>query len=289
MALPPSLVPPPDLQPALDRVYHPRRSTWSLEVGGLVFPVEELPDGAAERLAALGWSLGPAQLDHDEGVQRARAAAALLSRQAVTRLFVAASGGVKGRVYGAGALMTWLQAHHLPDHPHTGSAKRPDVCGVCGFTRGEAVNLLAEAMSQLRWMAGGTGGSYGSLATPARLALFLELLASLPPLAPTEAEVAAFEAVVAAADAHRGGSSKLVAKLTKAKLLRNKAQRKHLVEALGHCGVLSHEADHGFFDRNVPFWERQRRPAGMAESDPPLCFWRGGVYPPAIEAIRGAL
>ncbi|UXH80168.1 hypothetical protein [Roseateles amylovorans] len=229
---------------------------------------------------AQGVMFDPISPTHDESIERARAAAARLTPQAVGDAFVASLS--TRRLDWRSALGSYCMARRVPTHPATDGV----ICNVCGlYTSGEEEDLNVYNFERLKW--GGVRHAY-----PVYAALDLELLLREPLPSPTSEDVALLRKILAAIDsAPAGTTSAMLHRKLPASLKANKAERDALIGMLGHCGALSTAAHPGHRAGFVRYVDRATPPRHFVDMPYPVSWWKrsDGIEPSSVQEFFGHL
>lgn len=202
---------------------------------------------------------------HDTLVRRLRAAARAVDLRRASDAFLASltSGPLRGRP----VLAHLAYATNFPEHRFTPNrGEQSYMCAICG--EGAQTEIDHDEI-----LAGLKKGD-AVTASVADALVDLETFAKLPPVVPSKADIACFDAMLEVlARLPAGGRATDLVK--KWKVPRTNAYaRAALVETLGACGLLDTPDHRGHLVRWVPFWEYEEVPSLGGDARPPEAWWR---------------
>jgi len=218
------------------------------------------------------------KLSHDVLVRRLLAAARAMSLRAAAEGFIASL--VEGPLRHRSALGHLAFASNLPEHPFTPNRGAQSYkCAICGALKEEKIDRDA---LELRLAKGKTSGADLGAAL-----VDLEGFAKLPPVKPTAADLACFDAMLAVIDGlpPDGRATDLIKKLRVPRS--NSYGRGSIVETLGACGVFDAHDHVGHLTRWIGFWEYEEVPSTNGDMRPPEAWWRRayGVSREALDFV----
>lgn len=243
----------------------------------------QLPSGAAlEAAVSAGVMFAhPRELDHNDWVAAARAAAASVVPAQVEMAFIASLGS--RRLDLRSALGSYAVARHLPEHAFEASAADSGCC-VCGQYPTSSQDLNVLNFERLKW--GGVRHTHVDY-----MAFDLEQFQRAPqPTLSRESIDLGRELLAALRSAAPGETATTMAPMLRM-IKGNTNERKTLLDILGLCGVLQTQEHSGYLTSFVPQSDREDPPHHVVERAYPVSWWRGsdGVNEEAVRLMLPTL
>jgi hypothetical protein len=234
------------------------------------------PDDLAYAKAA-GIMFDPECLTHDDMVERALRSLGRVSKEQVTRAFLASL--TSRRLDWRSALGSFAVSLHFPPHCWSRVQNSQFNCPICGVYESknpQDMNVLN--FERFKW----GGVRHGD---PLYIGFDLELLAREKPPEPTNKDRSVMRNIldrVRSLPVHSKLSD--LAKALASILPSNLNERRSLIGILGYCGILQDPAKPGFLEGFPPYAERPQVPWAKNDWPYPVQWWNGscGVSEEAV-------